>query len=165
MTSASYSSTEKHAGDAGLLVLAHPKPVDVQARARLLDERRLGAQSGEVADAGRVDDVGVRIRVLGQLDLGPRDAQEAQRLVRREGPRLGRIDDVVGHRSDGRRLRRLGSQGAEREDRGHRSSLPERTRRLGGAPVTRLRHPGREPFAQVRHASPTVEVHHTGVIP
>ena len=37
------------AGDAGLLVLAHPQSVDVQARVRLLDERGRRAQPGEVA--------------------------------------------------------------------------------------------------------------------
>jgi hypothetical protein len=33
-----------------------------------------------------------------QIDLGPRDVQETQRITGRKRPRFGAVDDVVGHR-------------------------------------------------------------------
>ena len=92
----------KARGHARLHVLAHVQAVDVEARRVFDDERRAALRRREVPRGLLVDLVGVRIGAGGQIDLRPRDVQEAQRVAGGERARFFGVHDVVGH---GRRPR------------------------------------------------------------
>ena len=100
----------------GLAVVAHPLRVHVQARLGILDEDAAADELGEVVPPLRVDRVGVLVRPLRQVDLGPGDAQEAVGVPAREGARLLRGDDVVRRRGHprGERGRADGGRGTAR---------------------------------------------------
>ena len=101
-------------GHAGLLVAPHAQPIDVDARAGFLDQRRGRSQSRELAPGGLVDGIGVRVLVGRELDLGARDAQETQWLIGGERTSLSGAHDVVRDRGDRRGLAGRGPEGAER---------------------------------------------------
>src|ERR1019366_1941144 len=88
--------TSRHAD---LLVRAHPQSVKVHAGLVFDDERGL-LQGVEIAGRTLVDAGRVRIGTGRQLELGARDAQEAQRVAGRQRARLIGIDDIVGNGGD-----------------------------------------------------------------
>jgi hypothetical protein len=65
----------------------------------------------------------VRIRVRGQVDLGARHVQEAERAPEHQLPRLLRVDDIVGDRGHFGGYGRLRPQGGEWIDTQHRLFL------------------------------------------
>ncbi len=106
-------------GDPGLLVIPHPKPIHVDAGRLLLDEGRRTPQPGEVGRRGGVDRVSMGIGLGRQLDLGPRDPQEAERVVAGQLAGLGRAHHVVRHGGDGRGRPGQWAEGAERSQGCH----------------------------------------------
>ena len=111
-------------GDAHLRVPAHADAVDVEVWFVLFDERALRLEPLEILARLRVDLVRVDVRALGQVYLGARDVEEAQRVVGGQGARLLRVDHVVGDGGDLPDLVSGRAQGAERVDGGHVCSAP-----------------------------------------
>ena len=99
--SRSYSSTEKHAGHAGLHVR---RPcAGGRRRSSAPSSTTSGAarrSRSKFSAASRVDRVAVDRRAGRALDLGARDAQEAERVAVGQRRGLVAVHDVVGHRGD-----------------------------------------------------------------
>jgi len=130
-------------------VLAHAEAVEVEARRVLGDERAVVDELLKILAGLRVDLVGVDVRAVGQIDLGARDVEEAERAILRERARFLCVDHVVG---DARHLLDFlfgRTQGAERMDDGHRQFSSQRY--LGIALVwNALDYPHRRHFAKPR---------------
>ena len=65
----------------GLAVAVRVQMVEIQRRRGLLHERRVALQRAISFGSGAIDDVVMGIRVRGQVDLGPRHVQKAERIA------------------------------------------------------------------------------------
>ena len=106
--------------DAGLAVAVRVQMVEIQRRRSLVRERRVALQRAISFGSGAIDDVVMGIRVRGQVDLGPRDVQKAERIAARKGTRFVGVDHVVGNGGDARRGGRIGADSTEGSDDSHR---------------------------------------------
>jgi hypothetical protein len=109
----------KTAGKTNLGMARQAQPVDVQSRNVLHHERRGVFQLLEVAGGSRVHFVCKETRSLGQIDFRTRHMEEAQGIPRCQGARLGRVDNVVGHRCNVRGCRGCGTKRSKRSQCGH----------------------------------------------
>jgi hypothetical protein len=106
-------------GYARLFVRPHAQTVEVN-RWRVVDEERgRCAQRREILARQLVDAPGVRIGAGGQIDLGARHVQEAERIARRQLPRFVHAHDIVGNRGHCRRRGRGRAQSPERMEGRH----------------------------------------------
>ena len=111
------------AGNAGLLVRPHPQPIEIQGRRLLLRQRRVATQLLEILTAFLIDRGRVRIHIRRQVDLGPGDVQETERITGGELARFFGADDVVGNGGNRRRIRGHGAQCPERVEQSHPNIL------------------------------------------
>ncbi len=130
-------------GEADLLVAAVAETIEVEARLGLDEERRRPPELRQVCRRPRVDLVPVGVGAGGQVDLGPGDVQEAQRVACRQRPRLLRAHHVVGDGRDARGRRGHRPQRPERSDRSHgrilAGSAPAVTPRVRSSSMPRTR--------------------------
>ena len=94
----------------------HDHAVDVVGGLALTNEHAVGDEPREAARALRVGFVGVGRAAFRQVDLGPRDVQEAPRPAGDERSRFLGVDDVVGRSDD------LGRAGSRRPQCGERAN-------------------------------------------
>jgi len=102
-----------------LPMCAHPLRVDVEARRVVRLQNTSPAQVGERPGPLRVDLGRVLVGAGGQIDLRPRDVQEAVGIAPRKLARLVGDDDVVGRRRHPDSELRRRAQGAKRSQGSH----------------------------------------------
>ena len=130
-------------GDAALHVAPHAQAIDVEARDVLDDERRLVPERRERVRGLIVGGIRMRIRVGGEIDLGPRHVQEAQSVAVGQHSSFVAVHNIVGNgRHIGGGFRR-GTQRGERIDGRHEPSIigavERRSRAVGQGSCTRLK--------------------------
>ncbi len=119
-------------GQARLLVVAHAQAIDVQPRRAVLHEDA-GPERLERLPGTRVDLIGVGRRGRRQVDLGPRDVEEAVRPPLSQRPGFFGVDDVVGNRGDVGGEFGTGTDCAERANECHPPNLTVREESGAGA--------------------------------
>ena len=119
MTPRSYSSSEKHPGQTGLLVVRRLHPVQVERWLRFDNERSPVDQRLQIAGRQFVNGRAVWIDIGRQVDLGARHVEKAQRIVSRQAPGLAGGHHVVEDGGDGGSCRRYRAKCTERTNDGH----------------------------------------------
>ncbi len=104
----------------GLTMTTHGQSIHVIAGCRIPHQQTLGEHPVQVLAPLGIDRRRIRIRPLGQIDLGARDMQKAPGTPLDHPPGLGGIHHVIGRRGDLRGTARGRTQTGKGFDQGHK---------------------------------------------